>query len=147
MSRPPREPPMMNRRHLLVHPSLLLLTGLGQACVDPQSGSSSPSFDVDLGLGEAPQYSFVSTELFISEYIEGSSNNKAIEIFNGTTGPVSLTPYSLQFFFNGSTTAATTIALSGTVASGDVFVVADNDAAAAILAQADLTPTSNFNNG
>ena len=26
------------------------------------------------------------TELFFSEYIEGSSNNKALEIYNGTGG-------------------------------------------------------------
>ena len=31
------------------------------------------------------------TDLFISEYVEGSSNNKAIEIFNGTGAPVDLT--------------------------------------------------------
>ena len=30
------------------------------------------------------------TELFISEYIEGSSNNKALEIFNGTGAAVDL---------------------------------------------------------
>ncbi len=30
------------------------------------------------------------TELFISEYIEGSSNNKAIEIYNGTGAAVNL---------------------------------------------------------
>ena len=28
------------------------------------------------------------TELFISEYVEGTSNNKAIEIFNGTGASV-----------------------------------------------------------
>ncbi len=27
------------------------------------------------------------TELFISEYVEGSSNNKALEIYNGTGPP------------------------------------------------------------
>ena len=32
----------------------------------------------------APGGQTASTELFFSEYIEGSSNNKALEIFNGT---------------------------------------------------------------
>ena len=32
----------------------------------------------------------VATDLFISEYIEGSSNNKALEIFNGTGATIDL---------------------------------------------------------
>jgi len=32
----------------------------------------------------------VITDLFLSEYIEGSSNNKALEIFNGTGGAINL---------------------------------------------------------
>ncbi|MBL7829139.1 MAG: lamin tail domain-containing protein, partial [Saprospiraceae bacterium] len=88
------------------------------------------------------------TELFISEYIEGTSNNKAIEIYNPTGSAITLTGnYQLKFYFNGSLTAGTTIALVGTVASHDVFVVAINTANAAILAQADQTSTSSFYNG
>lgn len=89
------------------------------------------------------------SSLFISEYIEGSSVNKAIEIYNGTGTAVDLAAegYTLLFYFNGSTTAGTTIALSGTVADGDVFVVADDGAAAAILAETDQTSTASFYNG
>ena len=62
------------------------------------------------------------SDLIISEYIEGSSNNKAIEIFNGTGAAIDLAAggYRLQFFSNGSTTASVTINLNGTVAAGDV---------------------------
>ena len=44
------------------------------------------------------------TELFFSEYIEGSSNNKAMEIYNGTGAPVNLAAggYNVQMFFNGN---------------------------------------------
>lgn len=89
------------------------------------------------------------TELFISEYIEGSSNNKAIEIYNGTTAAVDLAAgnYLIQMYFNGSLTAGTTITLSGTVAAGDVWVVADDSAVAAILAETDQQSTSSFFNG
>jgi predicted extracellular nuclease len=89
------------------------------------------------------------TDLFFSEYIEGSSNNKALEIFNGTGAPVDLTTdgYSVQMFFNGSTTAGLTINLTGTVASDDVFVVAQSSANAAILAQADQTNGAGWFNG
>ncbi|WP_293119281.1 ExeM/NucH family extracellular endonuclease [Okeania sp. SIO1I7] len=88
------------------------------------------------------------TDLFISEYIEGSSNNKAIEIANFTGNTVDLSDYSLEFYFNGNTSPGTNISLDGnTVADGDVFVIADDGADSAILAEADLTPTNNFFNG
>ncbi len=81
------------------------------------------------------------SELFFSEYIEGSSNNKALEIYNGTGAPIDLAAngYSVQMFFNGSLTAGMTVNLSGTVANGDVFVLAHGAANATILAQADQT--------
>ena len=84
------------------------------------------------------------TELFFSEYIEGSSNNKALEIYNGTGAAVDLAAggYSIQMFFNGSTSAGLTINLTGTVADGDVYVVTNQSAVQAIKDQADLITTS-----
>lgn len=78
------------------------------------------------------------TDLFISEYIEGSSNNKAIEIYNGTGAAIDLAAGGYEIFmsFNGGS-STTTIALTGTVAAGDVFVLAHGSAVAAILDQAD----------
>jgi len=90
---------------------------------------------------------FCMTSLFISEYIEGSSNNKAIELYNPTGVPIDLSSYTLEFYFNGSNSAGTTINLTGTITSGDVFIIADNDADPAILAEADLTSSNNFFNG
>lgn len=89
----------------------------------------------------------MATTVFFSEYVEGSSNNKAIEIANFTGSAVDLTPYTLEFYFNGSNSAGTTIDLTGTVADNDVFVVADNDAVSEILAEADQISTSSFFNG
>jgi predicted extracellular nuclease len=89
------------------------------------------------------------TELFFSEYIEGSSNNKALEIYNGTASAVDLAAagYSVQIFFNGNSASGLTINLMGTVAVGDVFVLAQSSANAAILAQADQTNGSGWFNG
>jgi hypothetical protein len=87
------------------------------------------------------------SDLIISEYIEGSSNNKALEFFNGTGAPINLTGYSVQVFFNGAATASLTINLAGTVAPGDVFVLAHTSANATILAQADQTNGSGWFNG
>jgi predicted extracellular nuclease len=89
------------------------------------------------------------TELFLSEYIEGSSNNKALEIFNGTGSTVDLAAdgYNIQMFFNGNPSAGLTINLTGSVADGDVFVIAHSSANATILAAADQTNGSGWFNG
>jgi hypothetical protein len=90
-----------------------------------------------------------SNDLFISEYIEGTSNNKAIEIYNGTTSPIDLGPngYRLEIYFNGSSSAGTTINLTGTIASEDVFVLANSAADTTILNRADQISSSSFYNG
>lgn len=88
------------------------------------------------------------SNLFISEYVEGSSFNKAVEIYNPTGSTVDLSNYSLILRgFNGSGVLFTpdTLQLSGLLASGDVFVVANVDADPAILAVADLTDDDNIN--
>jgi hypothetical protein len=45
-------------------------------------------------------------DLFFSEYIEGTSNNKALEIYNGTGTAIDLAAegYVVQMYFNGGTT-------------------------------------------
>jgi hypothetical protein len=68
------------------------------------------------------------SDLFISEYVEGSSNNKYIEIYNGTGATVDLSDYELQVFANGSATAGTTSALSGTLANNTAIVYKNSDA-------------------
>ncbi|HMB89550.1 MAG TPA: lamin tail domain-containing protein, partial [Rhodothermales bacterium] len=100
-------------------------------------------------LGFAPATHGQATDLFFSEYIEGSSLNKALEIYNGTSAAVDLAAegYQIEMYFNGNTSASTTVALTGVVAVGDVYVVADDGADAAILAQTDQTSTSSFFNG
>ncbi|WP_185994656.1 ExeM/NucH family extracellular endonuclease [Nocardioides campestrisoli] len=89
------------------------------------------------------------TELLLSEYVEGSSNNKAVEVYNGTGAPVDLAAqgYALRMFFNGSATAGLTVPLTGTVAAGDVFVLAHASASPEILQQADQTSGAAFFNG
>lgn len=46
------------------------------------------------------------SKIFISEYVEGFGNNKALEIYNPTNQPVNLGDYFLQRYNNGSTTAS-----------------------------------------
>ena len=79
------------------------------------------------------------TDLFISEYIEGSSYNKAIEIYNGTGSIVDLSGYRVALYNNGATTPNNTLNLSGTLPNGAVYVIAHGSAGANILAIADIT--------
>ncbi len=85
--------------------------------------------------------------LYFSEYVEGSSNNKALEIYNDTGASVSLTGYRVALYFNGATTAATTINLSGTLAAGATFVVAHSSAAPAVTSAAQQISASLTFNG
>jgi uncharacterized protein len=100
-------------------------------------------------LSSPPAATAAATDLFFSEYIEGSSNNKALEIYNGTGAPIDLSAnvYNVQMFFNGSATAGLTINLTGSVADGDVYVLAQSSASATILAQADQTNGAGWFNG
>ena len=82
----------------------------------------------------------VSTDLFISEYVEGSSFNKAIEIYNGTGADVDLTAgqYRVELYSNGSPTISQAMSLTGTLGDGGVLVIAHGSANAEILAVTDV---------
>jgi len=58
------------------------------------------------------------TDLFISEYVEGRYNNKALEIYNPTANTIDLTDYIVIRFSNGSTsvTSVNAVQLTGTIA-------------------------------
>ena len=89
------------------------------------------------------------SELFLSEYVEGSSNNKAIEIYNGTGSAIDLglAGYNIQMHFNGNPAPGLTINLSGVVASGDAFVLAQSAAEPVVLAVADQLSSASWFNG
>jgi len=86
-------------------------------------------------------------DLFFSEYIEGSSYSKAIEIYNGTGSSINLSVYTLELYSNGATSPSQTMTLSGSLAEGDVVVLAHSSADPVILAQSDIQNSSviNFN--
>lgn len=75
---------------------------------------------------------------FFSEYIEGSSNNKALEIFNPTSGSIDMSNFEVRRYNNGASTPNSVTSLTGSVASNDVFVIVNTQADQAILNQADM---------
>lgn len=62
--------------------------------------------------------------VMISEYVEGSSLNKYLEIFNGGSSSVDLAGYEIHIYTNGSTTISRTVTLpSYLLLPGAVYVV------------------------
>ncbi|MCT4777423.1 MULTISPECIES: chitobiase/beta-hexosaminidase C-terminal domain-containing protein [Exiguobacterium] len=86
------------------------------------------------------------SDLFISEYVEGSSNNKAIELFNGTNAAIDLSAYKLELYANGAATPGTTLNLTGTLQPGGTYVIVNGSANDALKAKSNTTSgVTNFN--
>ena len=85
--------------------------------------------------------------LFFSEYLEGSSNNKALEIYNPTDAAVDLSNYRVYRANNGSAAWQDSLDLVGSLAAGDVYVIGNSSAVNAILNASDTTHTITFFNG
>ncbi len=83
-------------------------------------------------------------DLFLSEYAEGSGSNRYVEIYNGTGADVDLSAYRVCMIENGGSWSERTLALSGTLAHGAVYVVSAPGATnEAILAATDLVAPAN----
>ncbi len=70
------------------------------------------------------------SEPFFSEYIEGSGNNKSVEIYNPTGADIDLAAegYYIRIYFNGASNPGQTIALTGTIMAGGTYVVSNSNA-------------------
>ena len=87
------------------------------------------------------------TDLIISEYIEGSSNNKALEIYNGTGATVDLSGYQIWKIVNGGNWSEYTMEMTGSLSDGDVYVIYNSSADPAIVAVGDTAWNSASWNG
>ncbi|QGK72912.1 endonuclease [Flavobacterium sp. SLB02] len=79
------------------------------------------------------------SDILFSEYIEGSGNNKALEIANNTASSVSLSAYTIKKQTNGAGSWSTGLALSGTLATGSKFTIVNSSMASSCY------PTSSAN--
>jgi uncharacterized protein len=94
-------------------------------------------------------------DLFFSEYVEGSSFNKALEIYNPTTQTVNLSNYVVKIYSNSGTTAGVgastpsgSLTLTGTLSPGSVFVIVHGSAASptfTVAANITNSVVTNFN--
>jgi predicted extracellular nuclease len=85
--------------------------------------------------------------LFFSEYCEGSSNNKYMEIYNATGATVDMTTVTVKTYANGAATPTYTFPCTGTLAAGDVYVIRNASANATIQAFSDAVSNITFYNG
>lgn len=82
-----------------------------------------------------------SADLFFSEYAEGSSFNKYIEIYNPNPNSVDLSNYQIKGTNNGTTwgdNGERELSLTGTLAANSVYVICADAADQAILDKANL---------
>ena len=75
--------------------------------------------------------------LIISEYIEGSSYNKAIELFNGSA-PLDLAGCELRLHTSAVVDAGQTLALTGTLGTNETLVICNARIDAAAAGSCDL---------
>lgn len=68
---------------------------------DGKGGTVDPTPEPEPEPEPQPQPTPSGTELYISEYVEGSSNNKYIEIYNPTDKAIDLSVYALDLNSNG----------------------------------------------
>lgn len=131
---------------------------LTAGCTNAFACNYSPEANTDDGSCTYPPSGFdcfgnptVDCTLFFSEYGEGTSNNKYLEVFNPTPEPVSLEGYGLAYVTNdpavpGMFETWVDFPVGATLGAGDVFVIAHPSADPAILSLADMT-FGNLSNG
>jgi endonuclease I len=95
---------------------------------DTSNNLSLPTSSIDGTTSAATGGGPIANEIFFSEYVEGSGNNKFLEISNFTGSPVDLTQYTIKKQINGAGpwTSTAGLALTGTLAQGASYIIAYN---------------------
>lgn len=109
------------------------------------SGNGTPALD------DKTEWTFTTVgepvlDVLISEYVEGSSNNRAIELYNPNSVPIDLSNFVIKQSYNGegwgiregTEMQEYILPLSGMLGAGDTYVIYNNDAEAAIAAVGNL---------
>ena len=123
-------------------PVAVAATNLTQTSFNANWGAvTGANYGYLLDVGTSASFGLAS-DLFFSEYVEGSSNNKAIEIYNGTGASVNLSNYTIKKQVNGLGVFGSDLVLSGVLPNGATYVIANSSSSAQILALANLSTTS-----
>ena len=88
------------------------------------------------------------TDLFFSEYVDGSTFSKGLELYNpSAVASADLGEYTVKTFNNGSSVANHEVSLSGTLAPGEVYTIVNPSAVPELIALADLLDDVTLFNG
>lgn len=120
---------------------------------EAQAGGTPPAYYISHEEGEEPEEPEVPTgdptALIISEYVEGSRNNKYLEIANISDSEIDLAAYTLRKYVNGAEDNFDDMTLSGTLASKAVKVFRINTSELTlpegVTAEATNSQVLNFN--
>lgn len=82
-------------------------------------------------------YAGFCANLFFSEYMKGSGNNKALEIYNPTSNAINMNGYRVLLFANGNTNPSVNFILSGSIAAGGNYVIMNSQADSTLKLLAD----------
>ncbi len=93
-------------------------------CDGGAAGSSDGYAAADAGQMTSGEVSV--SGLYFSEYVEGSSNNKALEVYNSSVDAVDLDLCEVRIYANGNTSPSNTISLTGMLPAADVYVLCDD---------------------
>jgi hypothetical protein len=107
--------------------------------------SLSASF-LDVQILDCSSASFCE-EIFISEYVEGNSNNKAFELYNPSPVAIDLAEYRMETWNNGAGAATNTQVLEGVIEPNGVFVIVNALAAPELFEAGDLVSQVTWFNG
>ena len=108
-------------------------------CTDPSAGNYDATANVDDGSCLGPL-----ANLYFSEYAEGNSNNKYLEIYNPSSDTISLNDYGYPSVSNAPNSAGVyeywnSFDSGATIAPGGIYVIAHPSADPAILTFANET--------
>ncbi len=95
------------------------------------------------GSAGAPELPVGPRELFFSEYVEGSSRSKALEIYAPRAS--SLEGCELRTYSNGKAASASRLVLHGALATGETHVLCSSELASAEPARCDRSTNLSFN--
>ncbi len=88
-----------------------------------------------------------SSDLVISEYIEGSGYDKAIELYNLGSSEINLNDYRLVKYTSGDSSKSSILELNGTLPAGETYVIAHSRSSDELKRKAQLLESvvTNFN--
>ena len=126
------------------------LTALNLIALASCGPTSSPSDSATKNLLEEDKSSLKeasyssSTEVIFSEYFEGSSSNRALELYNFTDNDVDLGAYSIYIYTTADLVPTYAYKLKGTLKAKSTYVIVGHEADEALIEKADALSTFTF---